>query len=107
MLGWRSRATARISRKKRSTHAGLLDDVLADDLEDFVAGQQAVVGEVDDPHAADAPARGRSHSRGGWPAPAGSRPAGPAPMRTRRESTSIGAAGPVAVGESGPIRRRR
>ena len=35
-------------------HAGLLDDVLADDLEDFVAGHQAVVGEVDDAHAADA-----------------------------------------------------
>ena len=35
-------------------YAGLLDDVLADDLEHLMAGHQAVVREVDDAHAADA-----------------------------------------------------
>ena len=35
MLGWWSLAAARISRRKRSSTPGRLDEVAADDLEDL------------------------------------------------------------------------
>ena len=53
-MGWRSRATARISRRKSVAHPGCLDDVRADELQDLVPAHQAVAGQVDEPHRAAA-----------------------------------------------------
>ena len=54
MLGWRSRGDGPDLAEESLAHAGVVDDLRADDLEDLVAAHDPVVGEVDDPHAAPA-----------------------------------------------------
>ncbi len=52
MFGWRSRATARISLRNRSRLTGFGHDLRAYDLEDIVAIQEAIAGEVHNTHPA-------------------------------------------------------
>ena len=54
MLGWCSLAAERISRRKRSSDSGPVDQVAADDLEHLLAAHQRVLGQVDHAHAAAA-----------------------------------------------------